>query len=145
VLYLPVAGVVRLRIVRRFPDGWVLVTSSRQTDLSYWPSPNTYLQVRRGGTVADLWAWHLAAEELFPSRSVNSKAVVPSPIEVYVELARRNARDYQRVWLWFLRYDPVGELWRILRRRDVSVQRQIERGWATDPTMTFPDPDGWHT
>ena len=139
VLFLPITSSVRLRIVRRFADGWILTSSTRLPDLSYAMPPHTYLQARRC-SAAELWAWHLEAEQLFPARSA-ARFAAPPAREVYVEWSRRVARHHQSVWLWFLRYEPFGECWRILRRRGVSVRSQIDRGWATDPTVTFPDPD----
>src|SRR5262249_38697512 len=52
VLYFPVSGAFRLRIVRRFPSGGILVSSTRVTDLPYAPPQALYLQRRRAATGA---------------------------------------------------------------------------------------------
>jgi hypothetical protein len=67
ILYYPDGGMFRLRFVRRFPSGGVVVTSTRVCDLAYQPPQGIYLQARKwGAPVEQLWAWHLEAEGLFP-------------------------------------------------------------------------------
>src|SRR5262249_18107411 len=45
VLYFPVSGAFRLRIVRRFPSGGILVSSTRVTELATAPPQGLYVQV----------------------------------------------------------------------------------------------------
>ena len=139
VQYLPINSACKLRIVTWFPDGWILVSSTRLTDLSYTPKPPAYCQVRSGATTTDLWAWHLEAEELFRSRSSATRPMTETPQQVYVRMLRRVANVYMEPWLWFLWFNPFGELWRMKQWNGVSVREQIDRGRVIDPALTFPD------
>src|SRR5262245_44135640 len=74
VLYFPVSGAFRLRIVRRFPSGGILVSSTRVNDLAYAPPQGLYVQARKAATVGQLWDWHLAGEALFPDHAAAGAA-----------------------------------------------------------------------
>ena len=69
VLYFPVSGAFRLRRVRRFPSGGVLVSSRRWTDRAYPPPQGLYVQARKAAPVEELWAWHLEGEALLPDHA----------------------------------------------------------------------------
>ncbi len=141
VLYSPLHRNFRLRFVRHTADTRILVSSTRLGDQAYPPPPGTFIQVRWRGTPADLWAWHLAAEELFPVASPEVAAEAESPINVYAEVSGRFARHHRRGWFWLLSYEPCSELWRQFRLCGVSLRQQIERGWAPDPALTQPRHD----
>jgi hypothetical protein len=140
-LYLPVGAACKLRFGTSFPDGWRLTSSTRLADISTPTPPDMYLQVWPGATAEGLWHWHLEAESLFPARSSPRAPANPPPVlEECLEVTRRIARFHTRRWLWFLRQNPVREVWRVVKWKGVSVREQIDRGWVPDPATTFPDP-----
>jgi hypothetical protein len=128
VLYLPMAGTFLLRYVSRFPDGAVLVSSTRLTDLSCPPPPRTYVQVIKPATVEELWAWHLEGERLFPVSEPTTPDV--SPKELYVEVSTRWGRDRRSDPTWLLAVEPFEECWRMYRLSGMPIHKQIEQGWA---------------
>lgn len=130
VLYYPDGEMFRLRFVRQFPSGGVLVSSTRLCDLSYQPPQGVYLQMKKGASVEELWAWHLEAEALFPDAAEASEA--PEPRELFVAVAARWAGHRRRDPTWLLAIEPVGECWRLYHLCGVPLARQFELGW-TDP------------
>jgi len=126
VLFNPLSGAFRFRFVRRFADGRVLFTSTRILDLAYPPPPGVHAQVRNPATVEQLWGWHLDGEKLFPAGGTRCE-----PVELYVEVARRWGRHRRDDSTWLLGVEPIGECWRMYWWRDVSLRRQVERGWTT--------------
>ena len=133
ILHLPGSGAFRLRFVRRFPSGAILVSTSRLVDLGCPPPDGIYVQMRKGASVAELWAWHLAGESLFLDRDNpapdNSK--VGGPKELYVAVSTRWARHKRRDRTWLLAVEPFGECWRMYHLRGMPLARQFELGWAT--------------
>ena len=123
----------RLRFVRRFPSGGVLVSSTRLCDLSYPPPQGLYLQVKKGASVEELWAWHLEAEALFPDATgaAPGEVEVSGPRELYVAVAARWAGHRRRDRTWLLAVEPVGEFWRMYHLCGMPLARQFELGWAT--------------
>lgn len=115
----------RLRIVRRFTDGTILVSSTRLNDLAYPCPPGMYLQARHKATAEELCAWHLEAEKLFPAGDTR-----PLPKDLYVETSERRARHRRGDPTWMLAVEPVEECWRMCRLNGMPVKEQIERGWV---------------
>jgi hypothetical protein len=131
VLYFPMGGTFRLRIIRRFPSGGVLITSSRVTDLAYAPPQGMYLQARSKASVEELWAWHLEAEALFPAAHSAGDARPTGPKELYVEVAARWAGHRRRDRTWLLAVEPVEECWRLYWLSGMPLRKQFEAGWTT--------------
>jgi hypothetical protein len=132
VLYSPSGGTFRLRIVRRFPSGGILISSTRLVDLSYLPPQGIYLQARKNASVAELWAWHLQAEALFPDAASQAPGD-PAPggaQALFVEAAVRWARHRRRDRTWLLAVEPFGEFWRIYHLTGMPLARQFELGWT---------------
>jgi hypothetical protein len=129
VLYYPVSGWFRLRVVRRFDDGSVLVSSTRLNDVACAPPPGVYVQARSRATAEELWAWHLEGEKLFPAGDSQ-----PEPKELFVEVGARWGRHWRSDPTWLLAVEPVEECWRMYRLNAMPAREQIERGWA--PRMT---------
>jgi hypothetical protein len=132
VLYSPSGDNFRLRIVRRFPSGGILISSTKLVDLAYLPPQGIYLQARKKASAAELWAWHLEAESLFLD-AAGREPSDPAPggaqalfIEVWARWSRHRRRD--RTWL--LGVEPVGECWRIYHLTGMSLARQFELGWT---------------
>ena len=133
VFYSPSGGTFRLRFVRRFPSGGVLISSTRLVDLAYPPPQGIYVQVRKKASAEELWSWHLEAEALFAG------AAEPAPVEadsdsakdLFVGIAARWAthRPCDRTWL--LAVEPVGECWRMYHLSGMPLRRQFELGWTT--------------
>jgi hypothetical protein len=134
VLCYPPAGLVRLRIVRKFSDGAILVSSTRLNDLCYPPPPGVYVQVRYGAAAEELWAWHLEGEEVFPQAAGPADDPPGEPKDLYVEVTGRWGRHWRSDPTWLLAVEPVEECWRMYRLSGMPVREQIERGWA--PSMT---------
>jgi hypothetical protein len=126
VLYYPMGGLFRLRVVHRFNDGAILVSSTRLNDLSYPPPPGVYVQVRYKAAAEELLAWHLGGEEVFPP----ADDARPEPKDLYVEMWGRWARHRRSDPTWLLAVEPVEECWRMYRLNGMPVRSQIERGWA---------------
>jgi hypothetical protein len=131
VMYAPLGGIFRLRIVRRFPNGGVLVTSSRLCDLAYAPPQGLYLQARNKPSVEELWAWHLEGESLFPTSQSADDTPPQTPRELYVETFSRWSRHRRRDRTWMLGVEPVEECWRIYWLSGMPLRQQFERGWTT--------------
>jgi hypothetical protein len=133
ILYFPAGGVFRLRFIRWFPSGGVLVSSTKVTDLGCAPPEGIYIQVRKGASVDELWAWHLEAESLFPDASSPPRGEVAAlgPRERYVALLTRWAEHKRRDRTWLLALEPVGECWRTYHLCGMPLARQFELGWAT--------------
>lgn len=126
VLNYPLSGWFRLRIVRRFDDGSVLVSSTRLNDVACAPPPGVYVQVRYKATVEELWGWHLEGEKLFPAAGGNW----PEPKDLFIEVGGRWGRHKRSDPTWLLAVEPVEECWRMYRLNGMPVREQIERGWA---------------
>jgi len=127
VIYAPMAGTFRLRIVSKFAGGAVLASSTRLTDLAYPPPPGVYYQVRNASTPEELWAWHREAEKLFPA----SDPLAPDPAAgLYVEVSARWGRHRRNDPTWLFAVEPFEECWRMYRLNGLSVHEQIERGWT---------------
>ena len=131
VLYFPAGGLFRVRFVRRFPGGGILVSSTRLTDLAYAPPQGLYLQARNTGSVEELWAWHLEGESLFPTGPAEGDAGPAGPRELYVEVSARWAGHRRRDRTWLLAVEPVEELWRMYWLRGMPLRQQFELGWTT--------------
>ncbi|HJZ56536.1 MAG TPA: hypothetical protein VKE74_16340 [Gemmataceae bacterium] len=131
VLYFPMGGIFRLRFVRRFPNGGILVSSTRLTDLAIAPPQGLYVQARNKTSVEEFWAWHLEGESLFPIGPPEGDNPPAGPRELFVEVAARWARHRQRDRTWLLAVEPVEECWRIYWLRGMPLRRQFERGWTT--------------
>lgn len=131
VLYLPVGGIFRLRLIRKFPNGGILVTTNRLTDLSYAPPQGIYLQARRTASVEELWAWHREAESLFPAGDPAAGLPPGTPRELFVEVSARWARHRRRDRTWLLAVEPVEECWRMFWLGGMPLREQFERGWTT--------------
>jgi hypothetical protein len=131
VLYFPVSGAFRLRIVRRFPSGGILVSSTRVTDLAYAPPQGLYLQVRKAATVEQLWGWHREGETLFPDHAAPGAARPGGPRGLYVEVSARWAGHRRRDRTWLLAVEPVEECWRMYRLCGMPLRRQFDLGWTT--------------
>jgi hypothetical protein len=132
VLHSPSGGTFRLRFVRRFPSGGVLISSTRLVDLAYPPPQGIYLQVRTKASAEQLWAWHLEAEALF------ADAAGPAPVEggegpkdLFIGVAARWAMHRRRDRTWLLAVEPVGECWRMYHLSGMPLRRQFELGWTT--------------
>jgi hypothetical protein len=161
VLYEP-GGAPRLRFVRRFPDGAVLVSSTRLTDLAPTLPGFLYVQVRKPCSPADLWSWHLEAETLFTEQAVSSSgdervkrapegftpglrppscrvATSPAggsdPMEVFLEVRLRWARHIRSRRLWPLRFNLFRECWLMYWLSGLSLRQQIAEGWALAPQL----------
>jgi hypothetical protein len=130
VLYFPVGGMFRLRFVRRFPNGGILVSSSRVVDLAVAPPQGLYVQARHKPSVEELWAWHLEGESLFPTGDPAGDAR-PGPRELHVEVSARWAGHRRRDRTWLLAVEPVEECWRLFWLCGMPLRRQFERGWTT--------------
>lgn len=130
VMHIPAAGVFRLRFVRKFPNGGVLITSTRLTDLSYEPPQGLYLQMRHKCSVAELWAWHLEGESLFPPPPVEGTSR-EAPRALFVGVAARWSGHRRRDRTWLLAVEPVEECWRMYWLCGVPLREQFERGWST--------------
>jgi hypothetical protein len=157
-------GDARLRIVRRFADGAILLTSTRLLDLACPPPASVYVQVRKTRSAAELWAWHLEAEALFAEKAAPSRAgderitrspgdFTPSrdgapssradglaggeraPMEVFMEIVVRWAWFHRAQRLWLLRLNPFRECWRMYWLSGMSLKQQIEEGWAVAPWL----------
>jgi hypothetical protein len=132
VKYSPSGRNFRLRFVRRFPSGGILISSTRLIDLSYLPPQGIYLQARKNASVAELWAWHLEAEALFPDAAGQAPSD-PAPggaQALFVEVAARWARHRRRDRTWLLAVEPFGECWRIYHLTGMPLARQFELGWT---------------
>src|SRR5262249_11464076 len=129
VLYFPVSGTFRLRIVRKFPSGGILVSSTRLTDLSYAPPQGLYVQARKAAPVAQLWAWHLEAEALFPGQDAEAGTRVGGPRELYVEVSARWAGHRRRDRTWLLAVEPFEECWRMYWLCGMPLHQQFGLGW----------------
>lgn len=131
VLHLPGSGMFRLRIVRRFPSGGVLSSSTRLCDLSYPPPQGIYVQVKKGASVEELWAWHLEAEALFPDATgAAPDAEAGGPRDLYVAVSARWAGHRRRDRTWLLAVEPFGECWRMYHLCGMPLSRQFELGWT---------------
>lgn len=130
VMYIPAAGAFRLRFVRKFPNGGVLITSTRLTDVSYEPPQGMYLQLRPKCSVEELWAWHREAESLFPPDATEG-ASRAAPRELFVEVAARWSGHRRRDRTWLLAVEPVEECWRMYWLAGMPLREQFERGWTT--------------
>jgi hypothetical protein len=132
VLYSPSGRTFRLRFVRRFPSGGILISTTRLLELAYLPPQGIYLQARKKASAADLWAWHLEAAALFPD------AAGPAPSDpapggaqaLFVAVAARWARHRRRDRTWLLAVEPFGECWRIYHLTGMPLARQFELGWT---------------
>jgi hypothetical protein len=131
VMYVPASGAFRLRIVRKFPSGGLLVSSTRLNDLAYAPPQGLYVQARRAATVEQLWAWHLEAEALFPDHEGVGEAPAGGPMGLYVEVSARWSGHRRRDRTWLLAVEPVEECWRLYRLCGMPLRRQFDRGWTT--------------
>jgi hypothetical protein len=133
VLYYPGGGMFRLRFIRRFASGGVLVSTTRLVDLSTPPPEGVYLQMRKEASAEELWAWHLEAEALFPDAtdSTPPDTEAGGPRELYVALAARWAGHKRRDRTWLLAVEPFGECWRMYHLCGMPLARQFELGWAT--------------
>jgi hypothetical protein len=131
VLYVPAAGAFRLRFVRRFPDGGILVSSTRLTDLAYAPPQGLYLQADDTLSVAELWVWHVEGETLFPNPEPASDTRPGAARDLYVEVSARWAGHRRRDRTWLLAVEPFEEAWRMFCLRGMPLRRQFERGWTT--------------
>jgi hypothetical protein len=131
VLYYPVSGAFRLRIVRRFPSGGILVSSTRLTDLAYAPPQGLYVQVRQAATVEQLWGWHREGERLFPDHAAPGATRPGGPRGLYIEVFARWAGHRRRDRTWLLAVEPVEECWRMYRLGGMPLQRQFNLGWTT--------------
>ena len=133
ILHLPGSGMFRLRFVRRFPSGGVLSSSTRLCDLAYPPPQGMYVQVKKGASVEELWAWHLEAEALFPDAAgaVSGDVETGGPKELYVAVSARWAGHRRRDRTWLLAVEPVGECWRMYHLCGMPLARQFELGWTT--------------
>lgn len=131
VMYNPAAGTFRLRFVRKFPSGGILVTTTRLTDVSYEPPQGLYLQMRHRCSVAELWAWHLEAESLFPPDPSAPGAPPGAARELFIEVAARWSGHRRRDRTWLLAVEPVEECWRMYWLCGVPLREQFERGWTT--------------
>jgi hypothetical protein len=132
VLYSPSGRTFRLRFVRRFPSGGILISSTRLVDLSYLPPQGIYLQARKKASVAELWAWHLEAEALFPDKAGRAPGD-PAPggaQALFVEVWARWARHRRRDRTWLLAVEPFEECWRMYHLSGMPLARQFERGWT---------------
>src|SRR5262249_18512034 len=139
----------RLRIVRRFNSGVILVTSNRLLDLAPDPPASLYVQMLRTHSAAQLWSWHLQAEGLFadeaspsppeheritrsPGDFLPGRAGAPSlqadvggpkgrdPMEVFMEIVVRFSWRHRARRLWLLRLNPFREYWRLYALRGLS-------------------------
>jgi hypothetical protein len=131
VLYYPVSGAFRLRIVRRFPSGGILVSSTRVTDLAYTPPQGLYVQARKAATVEQLWGWHREGEALFPDHAAPGATRPGDPRGLFVEVAARWAQHRRRDPTWLLAVEPVEECWRMYRLGGMPLGRQFDLGWTT--------------
>jgi hypothetical protein len=133
ILHLPGSGAFRLRFVRRFASGGVLVSTTRLVDLACLPPEGVYVQMRKGDSASELWAWHLEAESLFPDRDSLSPddGETVGPRELYVALSTRWAKHKRRDRTWLLAVEPCGEAWRMYHLCGMPLARQFELGWAT--------------
>jgi hypothetical protein len=131
VLYVPAGGTFRLRFVRRFPNGGILVSSTQLTDLAYAPPQGLYVQAQRKASVEELWAWHLEGETLFPKGHPAGDTQSGGTRELYVEVGARWAGHRRRDRTWLLAVEPVEECWRIFWLRGMPLRRQFDRGWTT--------------
>ncbi len=132
-LHLPGSGMFRLRFVRRFASGGILVSSTRLIDLAVPPPKGVYVQMRKGASANELWAWHLEGEALFPDATspAPGDTVASGPRELYVAVSARWARHKRRDRTWLLAVEPFGECWRMYHLCGMPLQRQFELGWAT--------------
>ena len=121
----------RLRFVRRFPSGGVLVSSTRLVDLSYPPPQGVYVQVKTGASVDELWAWHLEGEALFPDTTGAAAGEGGGPRDLFVAVAARWAGHRRRDRTWLLAVEPFGECWRMYHLCGMPLRRQFELGWTT--------------
>jgi len=131
VLYYPMSGAFRLRIVRRFPSGGILVSSTRLNDLAYPPPQGLYVQARKAPTVEALWAWHLEGEALFPDHEAAGDPRVGGGRGLYIEVFARWAEHRRRDRTWLLAVEPFEECWRMYWLCGMPLQRQFDRGWTT--------------
>jgi hypothetical protein len=131
VLYYPVSGWFRLRIVRQFPSGGILVSSTRVNDLAIAPPQGLYVQVRKATAVEQLWGWHLEGETLFPDHAAPGATRPGGPRELYIEVAARWAGHRRRDRTWLLAVEPVEECWRMYHLCGMPLQRQFDLGWTT--------------
>jgi hypothetical protein len=133
ILHLPGSGMFRLRFVRRFASGGILVSSTRLCDLGIPPPEGVYIQVRKGASASELWAWHLEGEALFPD--VTSPAPgdteAGGPRELFVAVLARWAGHLRRDRTWLMAVEPFGECWRMYHLCGMPLRRQFESGWAT--------------
>jgi hypothetical protein len=131
VLYYPVSGAFRVRIVRRFPSGGILVSSTRVNDLAIAPPQGLYVQVRTAATVEQLWGWHREAEALFPDQADRGATRPGGPRGLYIEVSARWAGHRRRDRTWLLAVEPVEECWRMYRLCGMPLRRQFALGWTT--------------
>lgn len=131
VLYYPMGRVFRLRFVRRFPNGGILVSSTRLNDLALAPPQGLYVQAHPRASVEELWAWHLEAESLFPIDHSAGDIGKVAPREVYVEVSARWAGHIRRDRTWLLAVEPIEECWRMFWLCRMPLRQQFDRGWTT--------------
>lgn len=128
VIFLHPEGTPRLRFIRRFADGNILVSSTRKADLATDPAAGVYMQVWSVPTPRHLWTWHLDAARLFDAAAVDAGA---DPMALYLEVVRRFSEAILRArWWWLPGSGLFGELVRMCWLYGVPVEVQIEDGWA---------------
>lgn len=139
-------GSPRVRFVRQFADGNLLVTTNKKTDLGI-NTPSVYVQMRYAPSAAVLWAWHRQATTLFPQdapgpQADEAPAVPPEVLRergleamgLYIEHSRRCCEASLRGrWWWLPGSGLIGELLRLSRLPGMSVKQQIEGDWAPAP------------
>jgi hypothetical protein len=132
VLYSPSGGNFRLRLIRRFPSGGILISSTRLIDLSYLPPQGIYVQARKKASAAELWTWHLEAEALFPDAAgqAPSDAAAGGAQALFVDVGVRWFGHRRRDRTWLLAVEPFGECWRIYHLTGMPLARQFELGWT---------------
>jgi hypothetical protein len=155
-------GRARLRLIRNFGSGAMLVTSNRLLDLAPPTPASVYVQVLWGATAADLWSWHLEAEALFeqeapaappaddritrPAWDYAAERGWPSPgatlpeegegaMGLYMELVVRWSWAVRGRRLWLLHASLFRECARMYLLSGLSVERQIAAGWAVPPSL----------
>jgi hypothetical protein len=157
-------GGARLRIVRRFPGGVILITTNRLVDVSIATPASTYVQMRKTPSAAELWSWHLEAETLFeegaslsragderitrspgdiatgPGWLPSFRALVPAEREgastdLFMEILFRYGWFCRSRRLWLLRLNPFRECRRMYCLSGMSLKQQIAEGWAVAPGL----------
>jgi hypothetical protein len=150
-------GNARLRIIRHFEDGTMLMTSTRLVDVAVIPPASTYVQMRKTRSAAQLWSWHLDAEALFPQQAGATRpgdehitsspgdfadggaSVVaeggPDLMAGYREVTSRWGWFHRGRRLWLLQLNPFRECWRMYWLCGISLKQQIDDGWAVAPHL----------